>query len=108
MGHVFLRGQVHQKPFGRSPPVQDSATRFYRHRRNADPSPFFKSLLRRRILLRMMRTGLKPGELHFAQPFADRAFRYRDRKAPGHFLAQINTAPAYDLVGLGVGADGNQ
>ena len=49
MGHVFLRGQIHQKLFGRSPPDQDSATRFYRYRRATNPSSFFKSLLRLKI-----------------------------------------------------------
>src|SRR6476660_1826168 len=44
MDHVFLRGQIHQKLFGRSPRAHDSAIRFYRHRRAADPSSFFKSL----------------------------------------------------------------
>src|SRR5271157_3942110 len=64
---------------------------------------FFKSLLRRRILLRMIRARLQPGEVELAQPFADRAFRHGDRKAPGHFRAQIDAAPADDLVGPGIG-----
>jgi hypothetical protein len=41
MDHVFLRGQVHQKIVGRSPPAQHSANRFYRRRRPDDPSSFF-------------------------------------------------------------------
>src|SRR5271165_2266635 len=53
MDHVFLRGQIHQKLFGRSPRVHDSAIRFHRHRRAADPSWFFKSL-DRAFGLRMM------------------------------------------------------
>ena len=43
MSHVFSRGQVHQKVFGRSPRVKDSATGFYRYRRAADPSSFFRN-----------------------------------------------------------------
>jgi hypothetical protein len=49
MGQVFLRGLLHQKLFGRSPPVHDSATRFHRHRRAADPSPFFNSTKHNRL-----------------------------------------------------------
>jgi hypothetical protein len=45
MSHVFSRGQVHQKVFGRSPRVKDSATGFYRYRRAADPSSFFRNAL---------------------------------------------------------------
>jgi hypothetical protein len=41
LDHVFLRGQLHQKIVGRSPPAQHSANRFYRHRRPDDPSSFF-------------------------------------------------------------------
>src|SRR5271166_111033 len=37
----------------------------------------------------MMRAGLKAGELQLAQPFADRASRHGDRKAPGDFRTQI-------------------
>jgi hypothetical protein len=40
MDHVLKRGQIHQKPFGRSPLRHNSEVRFYRYRRDADPSPF--------------------------------------------------------------------
>src|SRR5208337_5598719 len=70
---------------------------------SADPSSLFKSLLGRFVLLRMIRARLQPGEVELAQPFADRAFRHGDRKAPGHFRAQIDAAPADDFVGLGIG-----
>jgi len=41
MGHVFLRGQFHQKVVGRSPPAKHTASSFYRHRRAPGPSSFF-------------------------------------------------------------------
>ncbi len=54
MDHVFLRGQIHQKAFGRSPPRHNSEVRFYRYRRDADPSPFFKTA-------RQSRARCRPG-----------------------------------------------
>jgi hypothetical protein len=42
MDHVFKRGQIHQKAFGRSPQRHNSGVRFYRYRRDADPSPLLK------------------------------------------------------------------
>src|ERR1700760_2422203 len=67
MDHVFLRGQIHQKPFGRSPRGHGSAIRFYRHRRAADPSSFFKSLLRRRILLWVVGARLQSRQAELVQ-----------------------------------------
>jgi hypothetical protein len=42
-GPCFLTGSIHQKLSGRSSLAQNNATRFYRHRRGADPSWFFES-----------------------------------------------------------------
>jgi len=100
MDHVFLRGQIHQKLFGRSPRAHDSAIRFYRHRRAADPSSFFKSLLCGRILFGMMRPRLQLGEFQLPQPFADRALGNGDREAPGYLRAQIDAAPADNFVDI--------
>src|SRR5277367_3308181 len=59
MGHVFLRGQVHQKVFGRSPRIHDSATSFYRYRRAADPSRFFwMSMMASALVRRSARRAL--------------------------------------------------
>jgi len=43
MGHVFLRGHIHQKVVGRSPPAKHTASSFYRHRRAPGPSSFFET-----------------------------------------------------------------
>src|ERR1035441_3943911 len=56
----------------------------------------------------MIRPGLQPGKLQLAQPLAARSLWYDDREAPGDFLAQIEAAPAYHLVELGIGAGDNQ
>ena len=95
MDHVFLRGQLHQKLFGRSPRGQDSATRFYRYRRAIDPSSFFKSRLGCRVFLRMHRPRLQSGQPELVQPFADGAFMHLDAEAAPHLPQQINTAPAH-------------
>jgi hypothetical protein len=69
MGQVFLRGLLHQKLFGRSPPVHDSATRFHRHRRAADPSPFFKCLDDTLVLGRVATVIAELGDItRFANP----------------------------------------
>src|ERR1700704_5402739 len=73
MGHVFLRGQIHQKLFGRSPPVQHSATRFQRHRRAGDPSSFFKSFLLLLIRLRIAWANRYPPKIQPTQKFPDAA-----------------------------------
>jgi hypothetical protein len=56
-GPRFLWGLLHQKLFGRFLPFHDSATRFHRHRRAADPSPFFKYLDDSLVLGRVARPG---------------------------------------------------
>src|ERR1700754_2544238 len=56
----------------------------------------------------MMRPGLQLGELQLAQPFADGAFRYRDREAPGYFSAKIDTAPTDDFVDLAIRTGDNE
>ena len=54
---------------------------------------FSKNLLRRRIFLGMKGARLQARQTELAQPFADRAFRHRDRKPARHFIAQVDTTP---------------
>jgi len=98
MGHVFLRRQVHQKLFGRSPHGQDSAASFSRHRRAGDPSSFFKSLLGGEIGLWVTRLWLQLGQTKLTQPFANRALMHPHGEPAGDDLLQIQAAPANDLV----------
>ena len=98
MDHVFLRGQIHQKLFGRSPRDQDSATRFYRYRRAVDPSSFFKSRLGCRVFLRMHRPRLQPGQAELMQPCADSARMHVYREPPLHDAMEIRDPPAHHLI----------
>src|SRR3954465_15255911 len=56
------------------------------------------------VLLRMVRTRLQPGEAPLAQPLDHGALRYRDGKAALDLAAQVNAAPADDLMDLGIRA----
>ena len=98
MGHVFLRGLVHQKLSGRSPPVHDSATRFHRHRRAADPSPFFKRFDDPLVLGRMARAGAHVGEAQLLQKLSDVALVEIDAEPGGDGVLEVGPSPAHDAV----------
>lgn len=61
---------------------------------------FFKSLLRCGILLQMKRPWLQPRQLQQAQPLDHRSLMHLDRETLLNFVAQINAAPADNLVRL--------
>ena len=56
----------------------------------------------------MKRAWLQPGQPQLVQPFTNGAFRHRNREPAEHFIAQIGTAPAHDMMDLGVRAGNDQ
>src|SRR3954469_9201410 len=61
---------------------------------------FFKCLLRRSILLRMMRSGLQAGHLQPVQQPAHRTLVQIDRPAGCDLVTQIGATPPDHLVAL--------
>jgi hypothetical protein len=98
MDQVLLRGQIHQKLFGRFPRVHDSATRFYRCRRPTDPSSFFKSILCRKIGFRMQGTHGDAAEIQLVQQLTDTALMQLNGKFVHDTISQIGTAPSHDTI----------